>query len=60
MTTREFIAKGIAKVFDDLADKLVEEGKSESIVAFLTLKARVHMLEEWAKYADKNSVDEKS
>lgn len=62
MNTREFVAKGISKVFEDLAVALADEYAKEygedmptGSLAFEVMKAEMYMLKQWAKFADRES-----
>jgi hypothetical protein len=59
MNTREFVAKGISKVFEDLAVVLADEYSKQygedmptGLIAFEVIKAEIYMLKQWAKFSD--------
>ena len=65
MNTREFVAKGISKVFEDLAVALADEYAKEygedmptGSLAFEVMKAEMYMLKQWAKFADRESAQQ--
>lgn len=66
MNTREFVAKGITKVFEDLAVALADEYAKEygedmptGALAFEVMKAEMYMLKQWANFADRESAQQK-
>jgi len=65
MNTREFVAKGISKVFEDLGISLADEYAEEygenmptGALVFELVKAEMYMLKQWAKFADRESAQQ--